>query len=74
MKQQGVKRVRGGQLSACYQTKRERVLELKNRLKELEAKLAYAKTQPPCPLGWGVPHIEQCIRSTSSYLKCITRK
>lgn len=74
MKQEGIKRVRGGQVSHLHQTKRERVLELKNKLKELESKLEYARTQPPCPLGYGVPHLEQRIKSVTSYLKLITRK
>ena len=73
MKQEGVKRVRGGQLSASYKTKAEHLAEYKSKLKELEAQLEVIKTQPPSPYI-SVPSMEIRIRNIKQYIKARTRK
>lgn len=74
MKQEGVKRVRGGQLSASYKTKAEHLAEYKSKLKELEAQLEVIKTQPPSPYVSSVESMEIRIRNIKQYIKFKTRK
>jgi hypothetical protein len=73
MKQEGVKRVRGGQLSASYKTKAQHLAEYKSKLKELEAQLEVIKTQPPSPYV-SVESMEIRIRNIKQYIKAKSRR